>query len=455
MAVTLFGFFSTGFLITIVSASLPRIAEDLGASDASSTWVLTGAMLTFGICTPLMGRLSDLWSYRRMYIIGLGVSSVLAILIALSWNIASLVAFRVLWAVAGAASGPAAMALIMRSFPPPERVRAMGWWSFVAAGAPVLGVVAGGPAVEAFSWRVVFAAQAPLSIAAIALGIIFLPPDRPGSPARLDVAGSVLAGLTVGLLMFAVNRGAEWGWGHPAVVGSLLATPVAAALFVRAEKRADSPLLPLHFLKNRNFTAPVICHVMASFAYMGGFFITPFLLQRVFGFSVTRTGFFMLPRPVAFTVAAPLAGALAVRIGERSTISAAVTAMGVSMACLAAGAAGRNDAAIIAGLVLSGVALGSASPSLSSIVANAVPPDYLATAGATSNLSSTVGAVIGMESLRSVAATAGGTSTAYGLAYAAGGLVAFLALAPALMIRSFQRAAMPDKTTVYGVAGDR
>jgi EmrB/QacA subfamily drug resistance transporter len=456
LAVTLVGFFSTGFLITIVSASLPRIGEDLGASDASTTWVLTGAMLTFGICTPLMGRVSDLAGYRRMYLWGLTASTVLAVAIALSWNIASLVAFRVAWAVAGAASGPASMAIIMRSFPPHERVRAMGWWSFVAAGAPVLGVVVGGPVVEAFSWRVVFAAQVPLSIVAIVLARIFLPSDGPRKQARLDLAGSALAGLTVGLLMFAVNRGAEWGWGNPVVVASLVATPLGAVLFVRVEKSASSPLVPVQFLKKRNFAAPILAHVMASFAYMGGFFITPFLLQRVFEFSVTKTGFFMLPRPVAFTLAAPLAGALAVRIGERRTILGAMVAMTASMGALSYGATQHSGMSIVAGLVLSGVALGSASPSLSSTVANSVPGDYLATAGAASNLASTVGAVVGMETLRSVAATVGGTGGAYGLAYAGAGVVALLAIAPALLIRSYERTARPvaASAAVEGSVGD-
>lgn len=453
LAVTLVGFFSTGFLITIVSASLPRIAEDLGASDASATWVLTGAMLAFGIFTPVMGRVSDLWGYRRMYLVGLGASTVSAVLIALSWNIASLVAFRVVWAVAGAASAPASMAIIMRSFRPHERVRAMGWWSFVAAGAPVLGVVAGGPVVEALSWRVVFAGQIPLSLAAIVLALAFLPPDGPGREARLDLAGAVLAGLTVGLLMFGVNRGAEWGWSHPAVLGSLLATPVAGVSFVWAERRAASPLLPVRFLKTRNFAVPLVAHVMASFAYMGGFFITPFLLQRVFGFGVTKTGLFMLPRPLAFTLAAPLAGMLAVRIGERTTIIGAMVAMTASMGFLALGAGDHRGAAILAGLVLSGVALGSAAPSLSSTVANAVPAEYLGTAGAASNLSSTVGAVVGMEALRSVAATAGGTGDAYALAYLGAGVIALLALGPAILIRSYERSLPRAPAAGYAVSG--
>ena len=439
LAVALIGYFSTAFLITIVSASLPRIATDLGASDASVTWVLTGPMLASGVLMPLAGRLADLWGYRRLFLAGLAASSVLAVFIALSWSITSLIAFRVLWAIAGVAAGPSSMAIIMRAFPPHERVRAMGWWSFVSAGAPVLGVVIGGPLVERFSWRFVFAGQVPLSLVAIALAVIFLPSDRDQGGAVLDLAGSALAGTAVGLLLFSVNRAAEWGWRHPIVIASLLATPVFAAAFVLAEKQAKNPLIPIGFLKTRNFAAPITTHLMASFAYMGGFFITPFLLQRVFGFSVTKTGFFMLPRPVAFTLTAPLAGALAVRMGERRTILGAMVCMSASMALLSFGAANRHGGAIVAGLVLSGTALGSASPSLSSTVANAVTPDYLGTAGAATNLASTVGAVLGMETLRGVAATAGGKGSAYALAYAGAGIVAFLAMVPALGVESLRR----------------
>ena len=439
LAVTLVGFFSTGFLITIVSASIPRIAQDLGASDASASWVLTGAMLAFGVTTPLMGRVADSFGHKKLYMAGLAASASLAILISLSWNIASLILFRLLWAAAGAAAGPASMAIIMRNFPPHERVRAMGWWSFVGAGAPVLGVVAGGPAVEAFSWRVVFAAQVPLSVVALLLGMWLLPSDRVNLRQPVDVLGAVLAGLAAGSLMFGINRGSEWGWTHPAVLACLAIFPVSVVAFFRAEVRATAPLLPPELVKQRNFVAPLLVHLLANFCYMGAFFITPFLLQRVFGFNVAKTGFFMLPRPVAFTLAAPVSGAVATRVGERKTVMAAMILMMASMGALAAGANAGSSALIVAGLVLSGVALGSASPSLSSTVANAVPPHYLATAGASSNLVSTVGSVVGMEALRSVAAASGGTRGAYALAYAAAGLLPLVALLPASLIRSLPR----------------
>lgn len=441
LIVALVGFFSTGFLITIVSASIPRIAEDLRVSDASASWVLTGAMLTFGVATPLMGRVADTLGHKRMYVWGLLVSTASAALIALSWNIASLVGFRVLWALAGAASGPASMAIIMRCFPPRERVRAMGWWSFVAAGAPVLGVVAGGPAVEAFSWRVVFAAQIPLSLLAVALGIRWLPPDRSRERTPIDFWGGLTVGCAAAAVMFGVNRGAEWGWSHSVVLVSFALAPAAAAAFVWVERRASAPLLPRGLLSHRNFVCPIVVHILANFCYMGAFFVTPFLLQRVFDYGVARTAFFMLPRPIAFTLSAPVAGAIAIRVGERKMVMAAMCSMAASMVFLSVGSMGGSAAAIVTGLVLSGIALGSASPSLSSTVANAAPPQYLATAGAASNLASTLGSVVGMETLRALAQTLGGTGRAYAAAYALAGLLPVLALVPASLIRSLPRRA--------------
>src|SRR5437868_3663140 len=110
-----------------------------------------------------------------MFVLALSLTLVFAGLTALAWNASSLILFRVLGTGEGAATGPASMALIMRVFPEGDRVKAMGWWSLVGAGAPVLGVVAGGPIVEHLSWRLIFVIQAPLTFLALLLAVAVLP----------------------------------------------------------------------------------------------------------------------------------------------------------------------------------------------------------------------------------------------------------------------------------------
>lgn len=439
LTIVLVGFFASGFSITVISVSLATIGEQLHASDAAVAWVLSGALLAFGVATPTMGRLGDLVGHKRIYLVGSATSAMLAGCVALSWNIGSLIAFRVLWAVASAAAGPASMALIMEVFDAEERIKAMGWWSFVGAGAPVIGVVVGGPIVEAYSWRWVFAAQIPISLLAVVFGALFLKNTKSASTGRFDIPGSIAVTVSAAALLLGVNRGSEWGWTSPFVVACLVISPVFAALFLKIERSAPSPLLPPGLLKLRNFSFPLLVQFFGSFVYLGAFLITPFLMQRQFGFSLTKTGIFMLPRPVAFSLAAPISGFIAIRLGERRTVVAGMASILLSMLMLAAGAFWVAPIGIVAGLVLSGIGLGGSSPSLTSSVANSVPSDYLGVAGAAVSMMGTVGGVVGMEVLRTVATGLGGATGAYAVAYLVGACVAVIALLFATRIRRLDR----------------
>ncbi|MFP5325894.1 MAG: MFS transporter [Acidimicrobiia bacterium] len=152
------GLFAVNVAFTIIVVALPRIANELGTSRNTLTWVLTGPLLALGVVAPAMGKAGDLWGHRRLYLISiLGVGSC-ALLSALAWNAGSLIAFRTLSAIEGAATGSSSLAIIFSVFHAEDRVKAMGWWSLVGAGGPVIGVAIGGPIIEAFGWRWVFAA---------------------------------------------------------------------------------------------------------------------------------------------------------------------------------------------------------------------------------------------------------------------------------------------------------
>ncbi len=131
LSVALFGLFSVGFTITILSVSIPRIAEDLGSDTSTVTWVVTGPLLAFAVAGPAMGKLGDLYGHRRLYGLSMACVCVFAGLTAASWSAGSLIAFRTLGAATGAAVGPASIAIINRMFPASGGCRrwATGRWS--------------------------------------------------------------------------------------------------------------------------------------------------------------------------------------------------------------------------------------------------------------------------------------------------------------------------------------
>ncbi len=437
LATALFGLFSVGFSITILSNSLKSIAADLGTDVSTISWVLTGPLLAFAVFGPSAGKLADLRGQRRIYLWSIAGVCLFAGFTAIAPNAGFLIAFRTLGAALGAATGPASLAMINRLFPAEQRARAMGWWSMVAAGAPVIGVVAGGPVVEAYGWRWIFVAQVPLTLATLVLAAAILPDTEPLEGVRFDLQGALLLGGAATSLLFGINRGQSLGWASPVIVGCFVATPVLIAAFVRAERRAEAPLFPLRYLRERNFVFPITTQFFTNFAYMGGFVITPLLLQNVFGYGETHSATLLIARPTVFSVAGPVAGALTLRIGERVSAVMGAAAITVSMLALAALHASSGDLVILAALGFSGLGMGASQPAMTAALANAVDEADLGVAGAAQQMMNQVGVVIGICVMQAVQAARSASDTdiaGYHDAYLVGAAMALAGVVAAMFV---------------------
>jgi MFS family permease len=309
----------------------------------------------------------------------------------------------------------------------------------VGAGGPVIGVVAGGPIVEAFGWRWIFAGQVPLTLAALLLAVAILPETERVAATRFDLAGAGTLAAAATAFLLAVNRGPVLGWSSPAVVVAFALTPVFTWWFVRVEARAVDPLLPLDYLRRRNFSIPILTQVFTNFAYMGGFIITPLLLQNVFGYGEARTGGLLIARPFAFAVAGPVMGYLVARTGERAAAVGGALAVFVSMLGMTTLEPSSGDWLVAAFLALSGVGLGMSAPALVASIANAVDDHDLGVVGATQQMMTQFGVVVGIQVMQSTQVAredAAGALGSFGDAYLVGAGAALLGLVFAFFVRS-------------------
>ena len=368
--------FTVSFMITLLVVSLKTVADDLNSTTGIISWAITAPMLAFGVVGPAFGKVGDLWGHKRVFVWGLFVAGLFALCTAVAWNAPSMIIFRTLSAAGGSALGPAAMAYINRMFDPSERVRPLGYWSFVTAGAPVIGVVAGVPLVALFGWRTIFLMQAPLCLIGCIVAWWLLG------------AGSVM-------ILLAINRGPAWGFLATRTIFVAMLGVVALALFVRVEKRASDPMLPLKWFGTRNVAFPVASQALTNFAYMGGFMIVPQLLEVGLGFSTSHIGWLIIARPLVFSLVAPFSGRIAIRIGERNAGVIGAIAVMFSMLMLSQIDLGSSDLFIAVGLSLSGVGLGIASPALTALLANSVDVADLGVASAVQQLLNQMGAVLG------------------------------------------------------------
>lgn len=439
LGTVLFGLFSVNVTVTILAVSIHRIAGELHTAEATMTWVVTGPLLAFGVVGPLVGKLGDRLGHRRIYLLGLAGAAVMAAASALAWSAGALIAFRTLGAIEGAATGPASFAVISRTFSGHERVRALGYWSMVAAGAPVVGVVVGGPLVEAFGWRAIFVGQVPFILLAFVLAWRVFPESPRNDAGRFDVAGAALLALGVTPVLFALNEAPRLGWADPLVLAALATGPLALVAFVRVERRAPAPLLPLRYLGRPGFSAAIATQAMLNGAYMGSFILTPLLLQNVLDFSETKTGLVSIARPFAFALAGPMAGAFVLRVGARRAAALGSMAVAAALVLMATLGEGSTVPMIMASLALAGVGMGLAMPPLAASVTVSVDHADLGIAGAAQQMMIQVGVVVGITVMQAVQQSrldAVGQEASYHWGYAAGVLLALASVATATRIAS-------------------
>lgn len=453
--VSLTGLLATNLLFTVFVVALPSVSRGLHTNIATITWVVTGPMLAFGVVAPLAGKSGDLFGHRRLFLLGLLLESVVAALSALAPTAGVLILARVLGGLVGASLGSASMALVLSVFEKSERVKALGFWSLVGAGGPVLGVALGGPVIQAFGWRWMFVIQMPLLLLSAALAVAVLPERAAGrrqvglGDLDLDWRGAVTIAGAVGSFLMGLNRGPVWGWTSPGVLVAFGLAVVFGLAFVAAEHRSSDPVLNLRYFRRRNFVFPIVAQSTANFAYIGAFFLAPLLLEEVFGYSHSQStvAFLSLPRPVTFSLIAPLAGYVTIRVGERISAIVGTSAVVASMVVFALTTRSTGLALVEVAFVLSGIGLGVGQPPLSASAANEFAAEDLGTASSAQQLMIQLGTVSGIQIMQTVQAAAArgrtgpeGLLGSFHLAYLVGGAVALIAVVAATQTRSHDRA---------------
>lgn len=443
LAAALFGLFTTNFNVSVLAVVIPQLIEDFDTTGNVMSWVVVGPMLAFAVLGPTAGKLGDLFGRRRAYLVGLAGCCLFAGLTALAQGPIQMILLRSLSATFGAATAPAAMALISSHFPRERRVQALGYWGLVLAGGPVLGMVVGGPVAEQWGWRWLFIVQVPLTLLGFLVAWVVLPVAERLAGVRFDVAGTVLLAVAAGGFVFGVNRGPSWGWTSPIVLSALVAAPVAAVAFVLQERRSPHPLIPIEYFRRRNFAAPMAGQFLVNVSYQGGFVVVPLMMAEVLGYGSGRIALVTLARPLFYGIAGPVTGRLAMRVGERRTVVTGALLVAASTALLATVRPGSPDVAIFAILALAGAGLGGMVPALTSTITTAVEDRDLGVAGATSQMMLQIGTAVGIQLFQTVQETREAHGEAlvdsYHSAFLVGSLFAVAGAVVVSTIRSMDR----------------
>jgi EmrB/QacA subfamily drug resistance transporter len=321
---------------TIVNVALPTIGRDFKVSATAVDSISIAFLVSLAVFIPASGWLGDRLGGKRVLLTAIAIFTAASALCGLAHSLGELVAFRILQGAGGGMLAPVGMAMLYRVFPPAERIRASAILTVPTTFAPALGPVLGGLLVTDLSWRWVFYVNLPIGVAAFAFGAIFLEQTAQAQPGRFDLAGFLLSGLGLGLLMYGVSEGPDLGWGRTEVLATIAAGAVLLVAMVIVELRSPAPMVALRLLSNRLFRSGNGVMVLASVAFLGTLYAISLYYQDGRGLSALGSGLSTFPEAFGVMGGAQLASRLLYpRLGPRRLITVGLIGTAASIGLLA------------------------------------------------------------------------------------------------------------------------
>jgi len=409
---------------SVVNLALRHIGADLAADVSRLQWVVDAYNLTYASLLMSGGVLADLYGRRRIFVVGIALFTLGTLVCGFAPYVGTLIAGRAIAGIGAALEVPATLAILTVTWPDTrERALPLGIWASCNGLAFIIGPTLGGVLVDRAGWRSIFLLIVPLCALALMLARRVAESAAPHGR-RLDLPGQALAILSLGALALTAIEGPNWGWTSPWSLAAMLTCALSAMLFLRAETRTQSPLLPLGLFAEPTLGAALAITACMTFGMYAMLFLTPLYLQSVHGATALRAALEMLPMSVAFVVVAQLSGPLANRFGARAVICAGMSAMGAGMLAFAASLGGALPA-IEAALLVIGIGLGLNTAPVQNVAVASVPQERAGTASGLVNTARMVGATLGVAVLGLLFALhSGGSGEAAGfrLPYLVGGI---------------------------------
>ncbi len=407
------GLTSTAYFMVVLDAlvvvtALPGMKADLHVGLSSLQWTVNAYGIAFATGIITAAALGDRFGRRLVFLAGLALFTVASAACALAPTASELIAARIVQGLGGAVVLPLSLTILTTAFPPQKRGMIVGVYGGLAGLAVALGPIVGGAVTEGIDWHWIFWINVPIGVAATILGARLLPQSF-GAREKLDLAGLVLVTAGVVALVWGLTRAGDVGWSGPEVVFSHLAGIALLLMFVWWEGRATSPMVPLRLFRIRDFgVGNATTFLMSGATFAVAFYITQeFQLAR--GYSPLGAGLRLLPFFATPMFVSPLAGAISDRIGLRPIMVTGLAMQAAGFAWVALrGTAGTPWIETVGALLIAGIGISMALPTVPTAVLNSVSLEEMGKASGVNFMAQRFGAVFAIA-LGSVAFTAHGS----------------------------------------------
>jgi EmrB/QacA subfamily drug resistance transporter len=430
---------------TIVNVALPAIGRQFGMAGTAVDIIVVSYLVSLAVIIPASGWLGDRLGTKRVFLSALALFTLASALCGLANSLGLLVLFRVLQGLAGGALTPVGNTMLIRTFPPAERVQVSRILSIPTVLAPATGPVLGGLLVDKLSWHWVFYVNVPIGLLAFIFGLLFLIELNDTAKPSFDIPGFFLAGVGLGMTMYAMSEGPNYGWTNPLILITLIAGLLLVATFTIIELRVAEPLINLRLLKNGLFRNSNIVIVLTTAAFLGILYTAPLFLQEARGVSALTSGLTTFPEAVGVIVGIQIGARIYWRIGPRRMMASGIVSAAIMMALLCVMGTTTSlwimrGLMLLVGLSMSQIFLSTQTAAFATITTNEA-----GAASAFYNTQRQIGSAIGVAILSTVISAVGPTQrtatgaiqpnlTAYHAAFITAAILALTAFAFALLI---------------------
>ncbi len=382
--------------VSSVNVALPTIQSDLGSSATMLQWIVDSYALVFAGLLLVAGALGDRFGRKEALLFGLLLFGAGSLVSGFADSAAVVIFGRAIQGAGAAFVMPATLSLLTAVFPPAERPKAIATWVAFAGAGGALGPIVSGALLEEFWWGSAFLFNVPVVVATAIAVAVYSPRSRDDTATPLDPRGAVLSLVGLTSLIFGIIEGAERGWSDTLVAGSFVLAAVTLYAFVRWERVAPHPMLPVSYFADRRFSVGSAVITTSFFVMFGWFFLLSLYLQFVRGYSPLEAGLATLPLPPMFIILSPRSADIAARIGSGRTIALGFLLVGAGMAVLAPVTPDTPYVVLAVAMVLMGAGMAiTAAPATTSIM-SAVPLSKAGVASAVNDTTREVGGALGI-----------------------------------------------------------
>jgi EmrB/QacA subfamily drug resistance transporter len=385
-----------------LNVALPEIARDTHASQTDLVWVIDAYSLAFASLLLIGGGFGDRYGRRRALVVGLLIFGAGSAIAMAATTASELIALRAVNGLGAALVMPATLSTITSTFPESKRAGAVSIWAAVGGGAAILGLLASGALLAAFSWRSIFALNVVLGVVALAGTLRFVPESADPNAPKLDVGGAAIAVAGLVALIFSVIEAPTYGWLATRTLAGLTLGFVLMGAFILWELRQEHPLLDPRVFRNRALSTGSMSIFVQFFAFFGFTFIGMQYLQLVRGDSPLLAAAQVLPLALAMVPTSRVVPPLTARYGTRTVCATGLALVAAGLAIIAQAGTHTPYILMAGGLVVLGIGMGAAMTPATSAITEALPRAQQGVGSALNDLSREVGGATGIAVIGSI-----------------------------------------------------